>query len=442
MAGYLPILFYLFLMCLILLTIFKDRRIGIFYFLPFLPLTVLFIKMQKYPLGKDMVDVMLLAIIAGWFFQNRKFIKTELNKPIFIFMLFTFFELLNGYMYLGEGLNLGDVRTQWWKNYMIMPVILFIVVNNIEKIGEIKKLVFLMSFVYLWIGLKFFLSYEDSGYFSSSFKRDAGVFVYFSSNYMAAFMVQYITIFLSLFYYYKQNIWYRIYYLAPVIFGIYHILFLFSRGAYFAFMVVASLIGVFKDRRILVGIIFFLMFWNMIVPTSVFQRINMSMNADDGMGGESVTRGTMWRHAYEVFKDNPVFGTGYRTYLYTLTDELRQEFQENVGMQIKDTHSIYFNVLAEMGIVGLSLLLYLFFLAGRSGWRLFRLAEDGFLKGLGLGFFLSVISCSITNAFGDHWNPYSIQGYFWILWALVDRGLSIVRNQSLTDKRGVFLGGN
>src|SRR3990170_4894558 len=143
---------------LIFLTLFKDRRFGIFYFLPFLPFIFLFEKIHEYPIGKDIVDIMLIVITIGWFLQNREFTKTDINRPLYFFTIFTFFELLNGYIFLGNGLNLGDMRLQEWKNYILMPVIFFIVVNNIKNLKEIKKLIFLLSIIYLIIGLKYLLT--------------------------------------------------------------------------------------------------------------------------------------------------------------------------------------------------------------------------------------------------------------------------------------------
>mgnify|MGYP001593542332 CR=1 FL=1 len=428
--NYIPFGIYLFSICLIFLILFKDRKIGILYFLPLLPLTIIFIKMQRYPLGKDLIDIILIIIIIAWFLQNKKFIKTKINLSIYFFIIYTFFELLNGYLYLGNDINIMDVRMEMWKNYMIMPAIFFIVLNNIQSLDEIKQMVFNLSVIYLVIAVKFAKGFTDPGYFDWSLKKDPGVTAYLGANFMSSFMVMYLVIFLCLFYYFKEDRKFQIYYLVIVVFGAYNILFLFSRGGYIAFVVVMLILGVLRDRKILAGLVILIMFWNYILPTSVFQRINMTLNAQDELGGESTGRNVMWQHAYENFQVNPLFGTGYQTFKYTLSEDMLKEFEENIGRKITNAHGIFFEVLAEMGIVGLILLLLLFFLAARSGWKLFRSAGDGFLKGLGLGFFLSVISSVITNLFGDNWSLYQIQGYYWIFWALTERGLILTREQN------------
>ncbi len=130
--------------------------------------------------------------------------------------------------------------------------------------------------------------------------------------------------------------------------------------------------------------------------------------------------------------ENPIISTGYQTFRFTIPEDMRRTFQETIGKAITDTHSLYFNILAEMGIAGLGVILYLFYVAARSGWRLFRLADDGFLKGLGLGFFLCVIACFLTNVFGDRWSTFQNQGFYWIFWALTERGIFVAREQANT----------
>ncbi len=427
MYNYLPVLFYIYCICLIFLSLFQDRRIGIFYFLPFIPMVFLFVKMHELPLGKDIMDIMLFAIVFGWFMQNKEYVKSDINRTLYLFIFIIFIELINGYIYLGGGFSIGDYRTQIWKNYMIMPLLFFIVINNIKTVDEIKKLTFHMSLIYFLIAAKFILNFTDPGKFDWNLKQSHDIFVYMGNNHMASFMLVYMVIFLSLFYYVIKNTKQKIYYLLTSIAGAYNILFLFSRAAYIGIAVVMFILGVIKDRRILALLVILIFFWHVVLPASVFQRINMSVNAEDGMGGESDSRAVMWDHAYELFKRNPIFGTGFQTFRSTISDMQKTEFMKVIGRAITDTHSLYFNVLAEMGIVGLSLLLYLFYLAARSGWRLFMVARDSYLKGLGLGFFLSVIACMITNAFGDRWTPYELQGYYWMFWAMVERGLMIER---------------
>ena len=73
------------------------------------------------------------------------------------------------------------------------------------------------------------------------------------------------------------------------------------------------------------------------------------------------------------------------------------------------------------GSSGLSLLLVIFFMALKSGQRLFKIAQTPFQKGLGFGFLGCIVAFIITNMFGDRWSYFVLGDYFWIVWGLVDR---------------------
>jgi hypothetical protein len=66
------------------------------------------------------------------------------------------------------------------------------------------------------------------------------------------------------------------------------------------------------------------------------------------------------------------------------------------------------------------LLALVFFMALRSGQRLFRRGVTPFQKGLGFGFLGCAVAFIITNMFGDRWSYFALGDYFWIVWGLVD----------------------
>jgi multisubunit Na+/H+ antiporter MnhB subunit len=66
-----------------------------------------------------------------------------------------------------------------------------------------------------------------------------------------------------------------------------------------------------------------------------------------------------------------------------------------------------------------------------SGWRLYRRGESDFHRGLGLGFVGCVFAVAVSNVFGDRWSYFTLGGYFWVAWGLVDRGLKLSQEQSI-----------
>ena len=178
----------------------------------------------------------------------------------------------------------------------------------------------------------------------------------------------------------------------------------FSRGAYGAILVCIFVLGALKDRKLLVLGAIFLLTWEAVVPTAVQQRVNMTQNSNGQLEASANERVKLWRAAEDSILSNPIFGTGFATYQMTShVDNLR------------DTHNWYVKVMVETGIVGLMIVLLMIGQMLAVGYRLFRRAEDPLYKGLGLGLFLAICSCIVTNFFGDRWTYLEITGPLWVL---------------------------
>lgn len=106
-----------------------------------------------------------------------------------------------------------------------------------------------------------------------------------------------------------------------------------------------------------------------VVPTDVWDRLGTlqhatstaTLNEVDGEGGSAQQRSEIWKVAFKIIGDHPVTGVGIGAYKPNhATYALDPEFNPT-AQGWRDTHSLYFNVLAETGYPGL--LLYLGLLA-------------------------------------------------------------------------------
>ena len=99
-------------------------------------------------------------------------------------------------------------------------------------------------------------------------------------------------------------------------------------------------------------------------PVSVAERVraDFSARAESVAAGETANRRLFslssngrtiqWRVARDQFAERPLVGTGAGTY------ELHWVADRPVAGQVRDAHSLYLETLAELGIVGLALLLF------------------------------------------------------------------------------------
>ncbi len=105
-----------------------------------------------------------------------------------------------------------------------------------------------------------------------------------------------------------------------------------------------------------------------------------------------------WRAGLAIFRDHPLVGTGPGTFAV-----MHAAYQRDVRYYARDAHNFYIQILAEMGVIGLGVLLVL----GASIWtmwgRTLRAAqgkeEYPLLAGVGLG----VLAFSLHSAFDMDW---------------------------------------
>lgn len=108
----------------------------------------------------------------------------------------------------------------------------------------------------------------------------------------------------------------------------------------------------------------------------------------------------MWRNSLLIFKDSPIFGTGMGDFKHDsiLLLEKGLSYKNNFAVHSTNAHNIYFMLLAEGGLVGLTLLLtVLFILPYRFVYGLWKKTSD---KSVHLYSLLALISLIAFAWFG------------------------------------------
>lgn len=397
-------------------TIIRRAEWGLFLIVVLLPQPNIFYKLYIFPFGKDFIDLLFFSILLGIFLNKNGFTKTGNTIMIFLAIVVSYFSLWNSSFNfsLPMPITTDNPFVKPWKNYAIMLLMYFITLNAIkdeEKRQEV--LVVIMCLVVLFISFRSYRSYSAGPSFIEE-SRSQGPFwiVGLGSNYFGAFIVHYSSVFLGLLLIDRQK-WRRILFLITILLGLHPLFFSYSRGAYLAAFGVLIFFGITKKRSLLILVFIILLGWNTILPTSVVERISMTRTEEGELESSASARLNLWEVAINEFTKNPIFGIGLGGYMLIVPEE----------MIFKDTHNIYLKVLCEQGIIGLAVLLIIFYRAIGSGLRLYKIGKSPFLQGLGLGFAGCVIACMLTNTFGDRWSNLIMGGYFWVFWGLVDRGI-------------------
>ncbi len=411
--SFAPLVLYLIGVVLCLLAFSGRVRYALLFVIALLPLRNVIERLHPFPLGKDFIDVLFIAMIIGWFLgtvgQGIRFAESSLLNPISILlMIYTFFTLMHGYFYLNyfDFFNLHDPRVQDWKNYCILPLLYFLTLNNIREKKWVWWTVIVMC-VTMFI-MNFYLLKQIS-WFSGIVSRDKidGTFVYLGPNEVAAFYNQYTVFLLSLYFAMKNGIpkWLLLILIAM---NVYCVIFLFSRAAYLGLVVGLFFLFALKKRILLIPLILLVLFWQVALPQEVRTRIEMTVSEYGELDPSVQNRIDVWRQSMDLFNKAPIFGIGFGVFRF-------------MGFSLKDTHNIYLKIMAEQGIIGLIVFLVLIFIFLAQGWRLYRNGDDEASRAFGLGFSLLIIVLVVNNLFGDRWTYMEVSSYLWILAGLVSR---------------------
>lgn len=397
--------------------------IGLLFIVPLIPLYVILDKVLKseLPLANNVIDFMILSMLLGMVLQKRDDEVTSLGPsplqgPLAIFVSFSFISLILGSAnfdgFMGE---LNILRYAHWKNYMIMPLLYLITYYTLRERAWQKKLFTLLFWTFLVADMRFHSTFKwfKRTHFQGEKSWVSGL-ANLGPNEMGAFHAIHMLFVLGVFFI-DKNVKRRIAYVFFMIGSTYCALYSYSRGAYVAILLTSIFIAFIRERRLLIVIVAFLISWKAILPISVVERIENTIVQDGsrtdvvevgGMQLETAKRTEIWDMALGYFFENPITGKGYNTYQYL------------TGW---DTHNVYIKFMAEQGIIGLSLFLWFYVLAFRSGWKLYKNADEELIRALGFGFVCAVIGSVIANFFGDRWTYFQLGAIYWVLWALVDQ---------------------
>jgi putative inorganic carbon (hco3(-)) transporter len=413
----LPLILYAAMYIVFALSVLWRPSLGIYLFAFTLPLETGRVQLQQYPLGAQFLDVVLLGVVVGLVLRGESLIpRVKLNGALLVFAVFCYISLWQGSFFINAPLPfwLNDPRVSDFKNYVEMFAFALIVAATLKEKAQIRLLLIVMALSVLVVNRAFYsiMSGRDLSHFSYQV-RDAGPMGYAGVNGLAAFEAMVLSFLLG--FYGSLKKWLpRILVAGLMVTCVYCLLYTFSRGGYVGLLAGMVVTGLFKSRWLIPVAFVMVLAWQSFLPVSVQERINMTTE-DAAMGQQldssAEDRLVLWHDGLELFKRNPVSGTGFDTY----------SSMGRVG-GYRDTHNYYIKILAEMGVIGLLLYLAVLWKMAATGVGLFRATSDPFWRGIALGFIAMLGSIIVANLFGDRWTYQQLDGYIWVILGCVIRG--------------------
>jgi len=321
--------------------------------------------------------------------------KSGADRGLFIFLLVTFVSLFFTVYF-------HATLTEFFK-VLIYLSLFYIILNCIESekdIGLILNSILSLSFVLSLLGILAYvgLRFKLSGAFFDFLSRNgfaqggriASTLQY--SNTFAAFII--LPFFISFSYFITQkNLLKKILYLALSLIFLIAFALTESRGALIV-LVIAILIYILflkgKDKKfslisfaILIGaiLIVFLIKKDIFIPIfkSFAARLKELLLFFQGKWGSLGERVIMIKDSLRILKDKPVLGTGNGTYQYVYAK------YRTIYFFSKFPHSIFFQILDELGIIGGAAFLYMIFSLFKKGFQVVRTNYTAISVGLYAG---------------------------------------------------------
>lgn len=431
LGHYVPLVAYLGFWVMIIASFLGKGEIALYYAMPFIPYRTLRDKLVVYPLGSNMLTILVLAIIISALLRGNRLPKSKLYLT---WLCFAFYLYVS--MWLGTVISqapvplwLTDPNFVTWKDYMMTPLVFMAAGLVLQDRRAVRRAVIVLAVALLLVDRSTILNSLSRSWASfDENKRDPGPLEW-GSNQLAAFLAQFGMFFWGFGRLMKRK---KVKLICYAIAGatVFATMYTFSRASYLAILAAVTVLAILKDRKLLLLLPVFLLTWKLIVPVAVTERVEMTRSADGQLESSAEQRVVLWEAAKQSFYRSPLVGKGYATF------QLGEHFDE-----LKDTHNWYVLVLVETGLLGFVFAIALLWQMLSNSYRLFKRAQDPLYSALGLGTLLAVVSCIVANCFGDRWTYLEINGLLWVLIAAVlrSRQLSLAEPAAAAQAETVAL---
>lgn len=141
-----------------------------------------------------------------------------------------------------------------------------------------------------------------------------------------------------------------------------------------------------------------------------------------GKGSENYTRLKLWKTAWYMIKEHPIFGVGNGNFV-SLYDSYVEKYPElYIYYEYKrfPTHNSYLKVQSELGVMGIVFFIGILISALLKIKNLIQFTEDKLYKYFYTGFFASMVSFFFMNLSDNLFFVPKTTAFFWLLLAMAE----------------------
>lgn len=376
----------------------------------------------EFVLGSILIIFCLSKIITG----KIDLKENRLNTAALLFLLVAFITIPLAF-HKGHALNTFIRLLKFFAIYLM-------IISTIDNEKKLKQFLYIyIAMISLLFVQPFFLSLQGKGFiYNNHMWRLAGLTGYFAHpNGLAGIT----SANLPFFYYlmkHQRSIPLKIVFLSLIIIGIRVIMLTQSRTGFVGVVVFGFVIWIFSKRKLIALIIIVLscmLAWHF-APQQTKDRITTFRDTGNVISGEQQTgsmaaRWILIKHAFTLFVENPIIGVGIDNF------EIVHHFRWNHWIP---PHNTYLQALAEMGLIGFIVFLFVIITTFRNlnkARRILARANDQ----ESFFYFLihSVAAFLIVRLIVSNFGQELYENYWWVA-----GGLSLVILRIVKDKYDAF----
>lgn len=220
----------------------------------------------------------------------------------------------------------------------------------------------------------------------------------------------------------------------------------FSRGVWLSVIVAVGFMllqlgrGVTHKKVLFVGAACLVLLVCLSLPGvygAVLERISTTVDLNYASNRARIMR---WGQAFTMFMDSPILGKGYGAFAM-----LYEEDVSLVGSYVAQyqlgAHSEYLQVMAELGVVGLVVWIWLNFAFLLYGFRAIKRIKNGFYRSIIVGLMAAEISLMVHFVVNNLLNGDAIGVPFWCIYGLLPAVVQIAEreNEKMTQESEIHV---
>ena len=387
----------------------------------------------------DLFTSVIALIVLYWVFKNKEFIQIIKNiyKPLSIILVFYFFIIIS--LIFSHDFNVSFLPSFFYFRYFFLSLAIFFLIYKFEFLNKLilYSLLILIGIITIHSIVELLKIKNIFGLSLPSYRIDAGTTYFITSFFndekkLGSFIVRLLPLIISLLFLlnFKSTKKIDINFLIIILTGT--LIFLSSeRVAFFLFILFFLFLFKFLKKRLLmsISIIFMilsvLIFEKQLIEKYIYSTltqfgITKSYNLNDLQGNfipiwEEINFSNMnyisdehsklIKSGIEIFKLNPITGSGIKTY-HRYCKNLKEEKSLDIKCS-SHPHNTYIQILSDIGLFGALIVFFIFIYIFSLNLKIFLSQNPSNIKKsffiLNLGILMNLMPFIPSGSFFNNW---------------------------------------